>query len=40
MAASMGCAFDVCTEDIDEGAINKLVGLPQSLRTVGVLGLR
>jgi hypothetical protein len=40
MAASMGCAFDVCTDDIDEGAINKLVGLPQSLRTVGVLGLR
>jgi nitroreductase len=40
MAASMGCAFDVCTDDIDESAINKLVGLPQSLRTVGVLGLR
>ena len=40
MAASMGCAFDVCTDDIDEGAINKLVGLPQSLRTAGVLGLR
>ena len=40
MAASMGCELDVLIDNIDEGAINKLVGLPQSLRTVGVLGLR
>ena len=39
MAASMGCAAQVLTDGIDEEAINSLVGLSSSIRTVGVMGI-
>ncbi|MEW6553416.1 MAG: nitroreductase family protein [Actinomycetota bacterium] len=40
MAASMGLALDLCLSDIDETAVNAVVGLKPPLRAVGVIGIR
>ncbi|MDD3718167.1 MAG: nitroreductase family protein [Actinomycetota bacterium] len=40
MAASMGLALDLSLRDIDEAAVNALVGLRPPLRAVGVMGIR
>lgn len=40
MAASMGLAVDVAVCDIDEAAVNALLGLEPPLRTVGMMGIR
>lgn len=39
MAASMGLGVEVCIDGVDEAAVNGSVGLPSSLRSVGVVGL-
>lgn len=40
MAASMGSGVSMHINGYDENSVNKLVGLPSRLRTVGILGIR
>jgi len=40
MATSMDCESALRMDGIDEGAINRLVGLPAGMRTAGVLGIK